>query len=225
MCAAEVRAMARDRASARGISGSETVSSVRAPPRCAVNQGTECRHPVVLRGGVTPSSTTSEPPCPEAGSPTLAKSSLGWSARPGSETSSVRIQPVCTTSSRHPQKAGNFPGNDAGVQVRRLIWGGIRHSGNAWRRAHCHRPSQTSNRRAAPARRTSRGELAPQLPVRGSLLRVAGRMMHAHRPPALGGSGSGGVPTLLTRSPRPMRSRRPRSSSERGGGCTRRPAS
>lgn len=62
--------MARDKASTRGASGSETVSSVKAPPRRAVNQGTECRQPVPPFGGVTPSRTTTEPPCPEAGSPT-----------------------------------------------------------------------------------------------------------------------------------------------------------
>ncbi len=103
-------------------------------PRRAVYQGTECRQPVSPLGGVTPSRTISEPPCPEAGRPTLAKSSLGRPGSPGSDTSSVRIRPVCTTSSQTSQKVGTHGRMGALVQVRRLLWAGMDHSGNAWRR-------------------------------------------------------------------------------------------
>ncbi len=286
--------MARDRASVRGTSGSETVSSVSAPPRRAVNQGTECRHPVAPRGGVTPSSTTSEPPCPEAGSPTLATSSLGWSASPGSETSAVRIRPGCTTPSRRPQQADTLlefsrirpggvtpssttsepPGPEAGsptlaqsswgwsaspgsetssVRIRpvcttpsrrpqkadtllefsRIRPGGAGQApllgGNSALRRCVAAHSATARRRrptGSPHRQVARaGGTCPPTPVRGSLLRVAGRMMRAHRPPALGGSGTGGGLPCSRGVPRPTPGRRPGSSPERGGGPTRRPAS
>lgn len=89
---------------------------------------------VVARRGVTPSRTTSDPPCPDAGRPTDAKSSLGRAGSPGSETSSVRIRPVCTSPSQGPRKAGNGRRTGADQQLSRRVWHGMIDSGKAWRR-------------------------------------------------------------------------------------------
>jgi hypothetical protein len=149
---------------------------------------------------------------------------LGWSARPGSETSSVRIRPVCTTPSRRPQKAGDSPRKRPGHagQQPDLGWNASLRERVAAHIATARRRRPTGARTRPVARATV---TCPPTPVRGSLLRVAGQVMHAHRPPALGGSGTGGGPALLTRFPRPAHRRRRGSSPELGEGCTRRPAS
>ena len=76
--ASAVRAMARARTSASGISRRETDSSVSAPPSRAVNQGTECRQPVAALGRGDPvEERRATPPCPEAGSPTAREVLVG----------------------------------------------------------------------------------------------------------------------------------------------------
>src|SRR5690606_34249634 len=161
--AAAVREIARASRSARGASGSETVSSDRAPPRREVNQGTEWRQPVPSRGGVTPSSTTRAPPSPEAGRPTLAKYSLGLPASPGSETSSVRIRPVCTSPSQQPRNGADPPRIPTPTQVRCLVWDVMQRCGNAWRRILP--PPAADVQPACPQRPLcTAAELAHQLP-------------------------------------------------------------
>ncbi len=87
--------MASARTSASVSFRRETPSSSSEPPSRDVNQGTPCVQPVLVGGGVTPSSSTSAPPCPPAGSATDTKSSLGRWGSPGRVASSMRIRPVC----------------------------------------------------------------------------------------------------------------------------------
>ena len=186
--ASAVREMACESTSGSGISRRETDSSVRAPPRRAVNQGTECRQPSPSGGGVTPSRTTSAPPCPEAGRADRREVLVGavgvaglrdeFGAHPAS------LHEPFTSSAKGRQRSPYDP--DPPGRAPGLAWNDrepVKRGGE-----YCQSPSPTSNRPDVRDVGTTPEELVRQLPVRCSLLRVAGLMMRAHCPPALGGS-------------------------------------
>ncbi len=82
---------------------------------------------VVAGGGVTPSRTTSDPPCPDAGRPTDAKSSLGRAGSPGSgcgaHSASLHEPFTRSTKGWQRSRAG------ADQQLSRRVWHGMIDSG------------------------------------------------------------------------------------------------
>ncbi len=162
------------RTSRRVRSRREPDSSTRAPPSRAVNHGTECAQPSSPCGGVTPSSRTSPPPCPEAGRTAAAQSSFGRPVRPAAVASSMRMRPSLHDAFTDPARTGDWP-VPAGQKGE---WGGRNHSGKC---AGGHPakacPEDPAGRPGVPS--GARGETCSPTRECGSLVRVAERLMRA----------------------------------------------